>query len=62
MLITEEALLLAEYPRGERKEWTLINEIKADEIKVVQYTADCRRKVTPFRTDEEEPVPKKSNI
>jgi hypothetical protein len=36
-----------------RKAWSLMDEIRADEIKDVQYTVS-RRKVTDFGTDEDE--------
>ncbi len=39
------------------KAWALLDEIKADEPRIIQYTTNSRRKVTPFRTDEDVPVP-----
>jgi hypothetical protein len=44
-----------------RKAWTLLDEIQADEVKGVQYTVS-RRKVTPFRTDEDETEPAKKSF
>jgi hypothetical protein len=39
-----------------KKAWALMDEIRADEVRGIQYTVN-RRKVTDFKTDEEVPAP-----
>ena len=52
-----------EIPNGEtfvsllEKAMTLLDEIQADEPKIMQYTMSNRRKVTAFKTDEDVPEP-----
>ncbi len=45
-----------------RKAWALMDEIKADEPKIIQYTKLTDEKKHLFRTDEDVPVPNISSF